>query len=170
MVGDLFQPESLVGLAGLSVVLFWLIVGNVRGWYVPGPTHRREIAARDAQIAQAIKDRDDQITATRLDLNARMENFRADHAIRVDASREDHRREIDGVRSDMAAIIAGKQREADDWRTAFHIRDENAKIAEEKLNAIMEFIRFAQNTWQALQRISGEQPPHTPQLPGGGSS
>jgi hypothetical protein len=187
---EFVNPEAVVGLAGLSLILFWLIVGNVRGWYVPGPTHRREMAVVQGQAEQALKDRDKGIQDARADrdkgiqdardeMTTRMDNFRADWAIRADQSREDHEKQraalredhekqlaalvkvTDGVRADFAVVLAKADRDIDQWRGAWQISDQASR--EEIAGQLEELVAFARTfaRWMTeFQRQTG-----VPELP-----
>lgn len=176
------KPENFITLTGISLILLYLIVGNFRGWYIPGPTHRREIAALESQVAQALRDRDEQVRAVREDrnkqiadirseMNTRMENFRADHATRMEQAREDHARQLaallsaaEGIRADRDVMLAAKQRDADDWRTAYHIGAENAKVSEDRMDEVLETERLMYNALNTLLAVFGGRD-HTMPLP-----
>jgi hypothetical protein len=157
------SPGELVGFAGLSAVLFWLIVGISRGWYVPGPTHRREMAQAQERVDQALKDRDEQIAAMRSEMTGRMDNFRADHAVRMTESRADHERQLealvkvaDGIRADFAAVLASKDRDIDQWRGAWQLTDQASR--EEmggQMDELIAFARTMQRWMGAFQRTTG---------------
>lgn len=128
---DAVKPETFITLTGIALILLYLIVGNFRGWYIPGPTHRREIASLEAQVERARKDRDEQVKAIRDEMNDRMGNFRADHATRMMEARADHEKQLealvkvaDGIRADFASVLASKDRDIDQWRGAWHLTDQ----------------------------------------------
>ncbi len=176
---EFVNPEAVVGLAGLSLILFWLIVGNVRGWYVPGPTHRREMAIVQGQAEQSLKDRDQGIQDARADrdkgiqdardeMSSRMGNVRADHAVRTDQMREDHEKQLaalvrvtEGVRADFAVVLAKADRDIDQWRGAWQISDQASR--EEIAGQLEELVAFARTfaRWMTeFQRQTG-----VPELP-----
>jgi hypothetical protein len=180
------KPETFITLTGIALILLYLIVGNFRGWYIPGPTHRREVAALESRVAQALRDRDEQVKAARLDrdkqvneiraeMTTRMDNFRADHAVRMDQVREDHVKQLaalvaaaEGIRADRDVMLAAKQRDADDWRAAYHIGAENAKASEDRMDAVLETERLSYAALSALLaalRDRDQLPPSVPQLP-----
>lgn len=169
---DVVKPEATITLSFVGFVLFLAIVGNYRGWYIPGPTHRREIAAMQERVDQAVKDRDDQVKAMREDIAQRMENFRADHAVRTAEAREDHAAQLealvkvaDGIRSDFAAVLASKDRDIDQWRGAWQITDQAGR---EEIGAQMDEIlagfRAMKRFFDAFQNQTG-----VPQLPPSGA-
>lgn len=169
---DAVKPETFITLTGISIILLYLIVGNFRGWYIPGPTHRREIAALEARVQQAIKDRDDQLREIRAEMNSRMDNFRADHALRMNQVREDHEKQLtallmaaEGIRADRDVMLAAKQRDADDWRAAYHIGAENAKASEDRMDEVLETGRLTYNALNSLLSLVSTR--EHPQLPSG---
>jgi hypothetical protein len=179
---EAIKPETLITLSGIALILVFLIMGNFRGWYVPGPTHRREVAALDKQVAQAIKDRDDlakQVERDKAELRAeletRMANFRADHALRMVEAREDfaraldvqkqnHEREMVASEARWGAVLASKQRDADDWRAAYHTGAENWTQSEDRMDTVVEYMRLNHAQWTAITRVVNEAPEPHPQL------
>ena len=163
------KPETFITLTGIALLLIYLIVGNFRGWYIPGPTHRREIAALEARVAQALKDRDDQVRDIREEMTTRMDNFRADHQLRLEQLREDHAKQLaalvvtaEGIRADRDALLAAKQRDADDWRTAYHIGAENAKVSEDRMDEVLETVRLIYGLMNAFRTVTAGRDPQLP--------
>jgi hypothetical protein len=168
---DAVKPETFITLTGISIILLYLIVGNFRGWYIPGPTHRREVAALEARVAQAILDRDEQVKAIRDEMTMRMDNFRADHALRMEQSVKEHDKQLaalimaaEGIRADRDVMLAAKQRDADDWRAAYHIGAENAKASEDRMDEVLETVRLTYGLMNAMRTVTGGR---EPQLPAG---
>jgi hypothetical protein len=78
----------------------------------------------------------------------------------------------DGIRADRDVMLAAKQRDADDWRTAYHIGAENAKASEDRMDEVLEFERMSYNALTALVAMLGgrDNSVHpVPQLPPAGS-
>lgn len=175
---DFIKPEALVGVGGLAIVLMIITLTIIKGWWVPLSTHKRELAAAQAEAAQARLDRE----ALRAELNERMDKFRDDHKVRMDEAREDFskalellraniEREMAGARADWAAVLVAKQRDADDWRGAYHISAENAKTSEDRMDEVLQYVRLSHDILRALQNVSSAsvQPPHPrAELPSGG--
>jgi hypothetical protein len=163
------QPEVLVSLGINSLVLVWLIVANARGVFVWKNTHLRELGALEDRVAQAITDRDRDVVAIRDEMNTRMDNFRADHATRVDQARADHEKQLaalvavaDGIRNDRDALLVAKQRDADDWRGAYHIAAENAKRSEDRMDEVLETVRLIYAAMNAIRTIAAGRDPELP--------
>lgn len=166
---ELIKPEALVGVGGLAIVLMIITLTIIKGWWIPLSTHKRELEAAKAETQQAIADRD----KLRDELNERMEKFRQDHKVRMDEAREDfakalellrtnQEREMGGARSDWAAVLAAKQRDADDWRGAYHLAAENAKTSEDRMDEVLEHVRLSYDLLRAFQSLASR-----PELPSG---
>lgn len=186
---EAIKPETTITLGFIGLMLATAVFVVVKGLFLPRGTHLRELRVLEKQVEQAIKDRDEQVKAIREDrasqlqairdeMNTRMENFRSDHAVRMSELREDHVKQLaalvavaDGIRADRDVLLTAKQRDADDWRTAYHIGAENAKASEDRMDEVLEFQRLSYNALNALLAALGgrENAAHQlPQLPPAG--
>jgi hypothetical protein len=168
---EVVKPETAITLGFIGLMLASAVYMVVKGLFIPRGTHLRELRTLETQVAQAIKDRDEQVKAIRDDRNAqvqairdemniRMENFRADHALRMDQVREDHVKQLaalvaaaEGIRADRDVMLAAKQRDADDWRAAYHIGAENAKASEDRMDEVLETVRLIYNMTNTFRTV-----------------
>ena len=120
MIFEAVKPETLITLSGIAAILVFLILGNFRNWYVTGPTHKRELAAMQDRVDQAVKDRDQSIKTAREECAQRVQHLRDDHATQLAALSK----VAEGLRTDFAAILASKDRDIDQWRGAWQITDQ----------------------------------------------
>jgi hypothetical protein len=79
-----------------------------------------------------------------------VERMKTQYETRLTEMRTDHNAEMAGLRADRGALLVAKQRDADDWRAAYHLSDENRKISEERMDEVVENSRLALAVVRAL--------------------
>lgn len=163
-----FDPDKVASLAGIIAIVAFIAFLLIKGKFIPESTHKRELTAAEAHASQAHKDRDEQVAALRSDMSTRMEAFRQDHGLRMQQAREDHDKQLEALvkvaesqLTNFSAVLASKDRDIDQWRSAWQITDQANR--EEWAGQVDELIAAArtQRRWlEEFQRATG-----VPELP-----
>jgi hypothetical protein len=155
-----WSPENLGAVGFILVFVAGLYLSIQREWFVTGKAHKREVAAREREIAVR-DDREKAMAATHAES---IREMRLAYETAVARLQENHEKQMAGVRGDHGAQVAMLQRDVDDWRGAYHIGAENWKASEDRMDEVVEGTRLSVAALNAIRAIAERN--STPQLGG----
>lgn len=162
----MISPESLTTLAGLGFVLFLLIMGNFREWYVSGKSHRAAMAAMQKQVDRAVQDRDRmvaeahedataRVTAMRDELNHRMDGHRADQAVALERTAEVFERIIQAKDAEIERLSMQLNLESEANRQSVESTQEQVSAAARLVTAMAHSLQEARRTTEVVNGSAG---------------